>query len=247
MNKTVLVLLAALALAVSPLFVQGLGLTLGVETRTFDITDAGEDDEFNLAVKPFVDTTVTGLGPGSLLLELNYAIPALPDFEADAGALEFLAEYGFSAAGLDWAVAHDVVYYADDLVEDDSFDGLFYVGATCGLPVEGLALAAEVDLYYAQVGVADDPFAITACIQPQYAKDFGPGSFSAKLRNNFFLYQKDEDAQFSSIELRFACSMPVGPVKVKLDVRPKLAPITSEDDADTKLWIDALLAFSCDL
>jgi hypothetical protein len=247
MNKAVLVLLAALTLAVSPIFAQGLGLTLGVETRAYDITDKAEDDEFDLAIKPFVDYTVTGLGPGSLLLELNYALPVLPDFEADAGALEFLAEYGFAAAGLDLVVAHDLIYYADDLVEDNPIDGLFYAGATYGLPVEGLSLAAEVDFYYAQVGVEDDAFAITAYIQPQYAMDLGPGSFSAKLRNNFFLYQKDVDAQFSSIELRLAYAMPVGPVSVKFDLRPRLAPITSEDDADTELWIDALLTVSYDL
>lgn len=247
MKKAVLVLLATLALAVSPVFAEGLGLTLGVETRAYDITDTGEDDEFNLAIKPFVDYTVTGLGPGSLFLELNYAFAVLPDVEADLGALEFVAEYGLSAVGLDWVVAHDLIYYADDLVEDDPIDGLFYVGATYGLPVQGLSLAAEVDFYYAQVGVADDPFAITAYIQPQYAMDLGPGTFSAKLRNNFFLYQKDLDAQFSSIELRLAYAMPVGPVEVKFDLRPKLAPITSENDADTELYIDALLTVTYSL
>lgn len=227
MNKAVLVLLAALALAVSPAFAEGLGLDLGVEAKTNDLTN--EDEDFGLVLKPFVDYTV-GLGSGSLVFELNWAVPVLPD--ANEGWIESWQEYDFSAAGFDFAIGNDLVYYlyTDDFAdEDDALEGQIYLIATYPLPIKGFSLTGEVDTYYAYEDT-DDNFIIDAIFTPAYSTDIGPGTLTAKLRNYFHLYQADTDADWLYMELRLSYAMPTGPVTTKFEVRPRINAITDDPD-----------------
>ncbi len=222
MNK-LMVLLAVLAFAVSPLFAEGLGLDLGVEAKTNDLTN--EDEDFGLVLKPFVDYTM-GLGAGSLVFELNYSWPVLPD-NAD-GWLEAWEEYDFSAAGFDFAIGNDNIWYTE--LDDDAIEGSIYVIATYPLPmVAGLSITGEADTYYANAAT-DNELRFDAIFTPAYSAKMGPGTLTAKLRNFFHLYQEDTDAEFSYTELRLSYAMPTGPVMTKLEVRPRIALPTDDPD-----------------
>jgi hypothetical protein len=248
-KKTLVVLLAVLALSAIPVYSQAapLGLTLGVEAEATDITNQAEDDELNMTLKPFIDYA---LGDTGFLFELNYKVPVLPD--VDDGAIEAWEEYDFSAADFDFAIGNDNIYYA--ALDDDAIEGSIYGIATYGLAmVEGLSVSAELDAYYAAAG-SDNNLIFDAIVTPTYSKDLGPGNLTLKLRNYVHLYEKDTDANFSYVELRASYEMPVGPVSVKLDLRPRFAgeavsygsysggPALSEEDAE--LTLKALLTVS---
>ncbi len=242
MKKTFLVLLVAVAFAALPAYSQSepLGLTLGVEARADDLTNQAEDDELNLRLKPYIDYT---LGDTGFVFELNWAIPVLPD--VTSGWLEAWEEYDFSAVGFDFAIGNDNIYYLDTdgfLDENDALEGSVYGIATYGLPIEGLSVTGEVDVYYAYEDTEDD-FIVDAIFTPAYKKAVGPGTLEAKLRNYFHLYQNNTDADYLYMELRLSYAMPTGPVTTKFEVRPSIQAITD----DPKLWVNALITVSKDL
>jgi hypothetical protein len=259
-KKTIVVLLAVLAFLAMPVYSHAapLGLTLGVEAEATDLTNTAEDDELNMTLKPFIDYA---LGDTGFLFELNYKVPVLPD--VDDGWAEAWEEYDFSAAGLDFAIGNDNIWYA--ALDDDAIEGSIYASATYGLAmVEGLSVAAELDGYYAAAG-SDNDVIFDAIVTPTYSADLGPGKLALKLRNYIHLYEKDTDANFSYVELRASYALPVGPVTVKLDLRPRLAgkamtddtiplpnygsysggPALSEESAEFTMKV--LLTVSCDL
>ena len=242
MKRMFVVLLAAAAFAALPVWSQSepLGLTVGVEARSDDLTDQGETGEFNLRLKPFIDYA---LGKTGWVFEVNWAIPVLPD--ATAGWIEAWQEYDFSAIGLDFAIGNDNLYYLDTegfLDENDALEGSLYGIAIYGLPIEGLSLWGEVDVYYAFEDTKDD-FIVDAIFTPTYKKEIGPGTLEAKLRNYFHLYQKDTDAEYLYMELRLSYAMPTGPVTTKFEVRPSIMTITE----DPAFWVNALITVSKDL
>jgi hypothetical protein len=228
MKKAVIALLALfalLALAGAPAFAEGLGLDFGLETATSDLLN--EDEDFGLQLKPFVDYT---WGDTGWVFELNWQFPVLPD--AKAGHLESWQEYDFSAFGLDFAVGNDNWYFLDTegfADENDALEGSLYGIAIVGLPIEGLALWGEVDVYYAYEDT-DNDFIVDGIFTPTYTRQIGPGTLVAKLRNYFHFYQKDTDAEYSYIELRLSYEMPTGPVMAKLEVRPRIQPVTESQE-----------------
>ena len=74
MKKAAIITLAMLALAVSPVLAEGLGLDFGLETATNDLLN--EDEDFGLQLKPFVDYTWGNTG---WVFELNWQFPVVPD------------------------------------------------------------------------------------------------------------------------------------------------------------------------
>jgi hypothetical protein len=246
MKKPLVVLLAVLAFLAMPVYSQAapLGLTLGVEAEATDLTNQAEDDELNMTLKPFIDYA---LGDTGFLFELNYKVPVLPD--VDDGAIEAWEEYDFAAAGLDFAIGNDNIYYLGALDENDAIEGSIYVSATYGLAmVEGLSFTAELDTYYANADT-DNDLLLDAIVTPAYSTDLGPGNLTLKLRNYIHLYQEDTDANFSYVELRASYSMPVGPITAKIDLRPRFAGKggAALSDEDAELTIKALLTVSYEL
>ena len=234
MKRALAVLMVALAFAAMPAFSEGLGLDLGVEAKTNDVLN--EDEDFGLILKPFVDYA---LGETGFLFEFNWAVPVLPD--TSDGQLEAWEEYDFSAAGFDFAVGNDNIYYLE--IDGDQLEGSIYAIATYALPmVAGLSISGEVDTYYLQADPVEDDLMIDAILTPTYETEIGPGTLTAKLRNYFHLYQKDTDADLIYTELRLSYKMPTGPVMTKFEVRPRIAAIT--DDPTFELYALVTVTYS---
>ncbi len=233
MKKLLMVLPAALAMAMTPVFAQEpIGLDIGLEIGTGDVL--AENADFFFYALPSVDYTVLATG---IAVGISWNVPITPDaLQGEDYFLEVYIEYGTSALGFEFTLGDDNTYFLDGNVFENQLNGYLYGAAGYALP-HGLGAEVELDFTYVD---PSEISSLAAILTGTWEMALGPGKIGAEIALNFVLWEEDGEAQLGDTELAVRYTMPAGPVELTFELEPTYT--TSLDGPD--LTLDALVSIT---